>query len=599
MADQQAPDVKLPDPVELSRAMTRIAEQSQRLVTDFLSRQAADGAAPTNPDPMGVGHAFLEMTARMMADPAKLMKAQMTLWQDYLTLWQRTTQRLLGQEAEPVISPAKDDRRFKDSAWDENTLFDFIKQSYLLSARWMQSTVNEVEGLDDHTSRKVDFYTRQFVDAMAPSNFVMTNPEVLRTTIESGGENLVKGLEHLLKDLERGKGELRISMTDYDAFQVGKNIAVTPGKVVFQTDLMQLIQYTPTTKDVAKRPLMIVPPWINKYYILDLREKNSFVKWAVDQGHTVFVLSWVNPDERLAQKSFEDYMFEGVLAALDAIVKQTGEPDVNAIGYCLGGTLLGSTLSYMAAKGDDRIKSATYFTTMLDFAEAGELSVFIDEEQLNYIEGQMNEKGYLDGAKMATTFNMMRANDLIWSFVVNNYLLGKDPFPFDLLYWNSDSTRMPAAMHSFYLRNMYQKNLLRQPGGITLGGVPIDLRTVKLPTFFLSTREDHIAPWKSTYQGTQLFSGPIKFVLSASGHIAGVVNPPAAEKYCYWTNAKLPKAPDDWFKGATQTPGSWWPEWQRWVADFANGTVPARDPAKGKLKPLDEAPGSYVKERIV
>ncbi|HYH17188.1 MAG TPA: class I poly(R)-hydroxyalkanoic acid synthase, partial [Azospirillum sp.] len=414
-----------------------------------------------------------------------------------------------------------------------------------------------------------------------------------------GGENLVKGLEHLLKDLERGKGELRISMTDYDAFQVGKNIAVTPGKVVFQTDLMQLIQYTPTTKDVAKRPLMIVPPWINKYYILDLREKNSFVKWAVDQGHTVFVLSWVNPDERLAQKSFEDYMFEGVLAALDAIVKQTGEPDVNAIGYCLGGTLLGSTLSYMAAKGDDRIKSATYFTTMLDFAEAGELSVFIDEEQLNYIEGQMNEKGYLDGAKMATTFNMMRANDLIWSFVVNNYLLGKDPFPFDLLYWNSDSTRMPAAMHSFYLRNMYQKNLLRQPGGITLGGVPIDLRTVKLPTFFLSTREDHIAPWKSTYQGTQLFSGPIKFVLSASGHIAGVVNPPAAEKYCYWTNAKLPKAPDDWFKGATQTPGSWWPEWQRWVADFANGTVPARDPAKGKLKPLDEAPGSYVKERIV
>ncbi|HYD66473.1 class I poly(R)-hydroxyalkanoic acid synthase [Azospirillum sp.] len=600
MADQQAPDVKLPDPVELSRAMTRIAEQSQRLVTDFLSRQAADGAAPAaNPDPMGVGHAFLEMTARMMADPAKLMKAQMTLWQDYLTLWQRTTQRLLGQEAEPVITPAKDDRRFKDSAWDENTLFDFIKQSYLLSARWMQSTVNEVEGLDDHTSRKVDFYTRQFVDAMAPSNFVMTNPEVLRTTIETGGENLVKGLEHLLKDLERGKGELRISMTDYDAFQVGKNIAVTPGKVVFQTDLMQLIQYTPTTKDVAKRPLMIVPPWINKYYILDLREKNSFVKWAVDQGHTVFVLSWVNPDERLAKKTFEDYMFEGVLAALDAITKQTGEKDVNAIGYCLGGTLLGSTLAYMAAKGDDRIVSATYFTTMLDFAEAGELSVFIDEEQLNYIEGQMNEKGYLDGAKMATTFNMMRANDLIWSFVVNNYLLGKDPFPFDLLYWNSDSTRMPAAMHSFYLRNMYQRNLLREPGGITLGGVPIDLRTVKLPTFFLSTREDHIAPWKSTYQGTQLFSGPIKFVLSASGHIAGVVNPPAAEKYCYWTNDKLPKASDDWFKGAQQTPGSWWPEWQRWVAGFANGTVPARDPAKGKLKVLDEAPGSYVKERIV
>ncbi|WP_431855276.1 PHA/PHB synthase family protein [Azospirillum sp.] len=600
MAENQAPDVKLPDPVELSRAMTRIAEQSQKLVTDFLARQTADGGAGgvANPDPMGVGSAFLEMTKRMMADPAKLMKAQMTLWQDYLTLWQRTTQRLLGQEAEPVITPAKDDRRFKDSAWDENTLFDFIKQSYLLSARWMQSTVNDVQGLDDHTAKKVDFYTRQFVDAMAPSNFVMTNPEVLRTTVETGGENLVKGLEHLLKDLERGKGELRISMTDYDAFQVGKNIASTPGKVVFQTDLMQLVQYTPTTPDVAKRPLMIVPPWINKFYILDLREKNSFVKWAVDQGHTVFVLSWVNPDEKLAQKSFEDYMTEGVLAALDAIEKQTGEKDVNAVGYCLGGTLLGSTLAYMAAKKDDRIKSATFFTTMLDFAEAGELSVFIDEEQLNFIEGQMAEKGYLDGAKMATTFNMLRANDLIWSFVVNNYLLGKDPFPFDLLYWNSDSTRMPAAMHSFYLRSMYQKNLLCQPGGVTLKGEKIDLRKVKTPAFFLSTREDHIAPWKSTYQGTQLFTGPIKFVLAASGHIAGVVNPPAAEKYCYWTNEKLPKDSEAWLKDSKQNPGSWWPAWQEWVSGFANGKVPARDPAKGKLKVLDEAPGSYVKTKV-
>lgn len=599
MAENQAPDVKLPDPVEMSRAMTRIAEQSQRLVTDFLSRQASDGVGAKNPDPMGVGHAFLEMTTRMMADPAKLMKAQMTLWQDYLTLWQRTTQRFFGQEAQPVIAPAKDDRRFKDSAWDENTLFDFIKQSYLLSARWMQSTVSEVDGLDDHTAKKVDFYTRQFVDAMAPSNFVMTNPEVLRTTIETGGENLVKGLEHLLKDLERGKGELRISMTDYDAFQVGKNIAVTPGKVVFQTDLMQLIQYTPTTPEVNKRPLMIVPPWINKYYILDLREKNSFIKWAVDQGHSVFVLSWVNPDEKLAQKGFEDYMFEGVLAALDAIEKVTGEKDVNAIGYCLGGTLLASTLSYMAAKKDDRIKSATFFTTMLDFTEAGELSVFIDEEQLTMIESQMAQQGYLDGSKMATTFNMLRANDLIWSFVVNNYLLGKDPFPFDLLYWNSDSTRMPAAMHSFYLRNMYQKNLLAQPGAVSLGGVPIDLRNVKTPSFFLSAREDHIAPWKSTYMGAHLFSGPVKFVLAASGHIAGVVNPPAAGKYCYWTNAKLPKASDDWLASSEQTPGSWWPEWNNWVSTFSEGKVPARDPEKGGLPALEDAPGSYAKVRIV
>ncbi len=594
-ASPQVPDVKLPDPVEMSRAMTRIAEQSQRLVSEFLARQASDGAGPKSPDPMGVGHAFLEMTTRMMADPAKLMQAQMSLWQDYLTLWQRTTQRFFGQETQPVIAPAKDDRRFKDAAWDENTLFDFIKQSYLLSARWMQSTVNQVEGLDDHTAKKVDFYTRQFVDAMAPSNFVMTNPEVLRATIESGGENLVKGLEHLLKDLERGKGELRISMTDYDAFQLGKNIAVTPGKVVFQTSLMQLIQYTPTTPDVNKRPLMIVPPWINKFYILDLREKNSFIKWAVDQGHTVFVLSWVNPDETLAAKGFEDYMVEGPLAALDAIQKATGERDVNAIGYCLGGTLLASTLAYMAAKKDDRIKSATFFTTMLDFTEAGELSVFIDEEQLTFIEGQMAEQGYLDGSKMATTFNMLRANDLIWSFVVNNYLLGKDPFPFDLLYWNGDSTRMPAAMHSFYLRNMYQKNMLAQPGAVTLKGVPIDLTKVKVPALFLSAREDHIAPWKSTYSGAQLFSGPVKFVLGASGHIAGVVNPPAANKYCYWTSDKLAKTSDEWLEKATQTPGSWWPEWNKWVGQFADGKVPARQPGDGALPVLEDAPGSYVK----
>ncbi|HYD29769.1 MAG TPA: class I poly(R)-hydroxyalkanoic acid synthase [Azospirillaceae bacterium] len=598
MADQQAHDIKLPDPVEMSRAVTRIAEQSQRLVTEFLKRHGTDLTKPQNPDPLHIGQAFLEMTARMMTDPARLVQAQMSLWHDYMTLWQRTTQRLLGQVAEPVISPAKDDRRFKDAAWDENTLFDFIKQSYLLTARWMQNTVHDIDGLDDKTARKVDFYTRQFVDAMAPSNFLLTNPEVLRTTMETGGENLVKGLEHLLEDMERGDGQLRIKMTDYDAFQVGKNIAVTPGKVVYQNDLMQLLQFTPTTPEVNKRPLMIIPPWINKYYILDLREKNSFIKWAVDQGHTVFVLSWVNPNEKLAAKTFEDYMFEGPLDALEQIKKATGEEDVNAIGYCLGGTLLASTLAYMAAKGDERIKSATFFTTMTDFTEAGELSVFIDEEQLTSLEEKMNEKGYLEGSSMATTFNMLRANDLIWSFVVNNYLLGKDPFPFDLLYWNTDSTRMPAAMHSFYLRNMYQHNLLVKPGGVTLGGVPIDLRKIKTPAFFLSTREDHIAPWKSTYVATQIFSGPIKFCLAASGHIAGVVNPPAAEKYCYWTNDKPAKNPDAWLQAAKQTPGSWWPEWNRWVGESSNGKVPARQPGSGKLKALEDAPGSYVKAKV-
>ncbi len=598
MADtQHGHDVKLPDPVEMSRAMARIAEQSQRLVTEFLAKQADGGA--TN----GAGHignAFLEMTTKLMTDPAKLMQAQMSLWQDYMTLWQRTTARFLGQDAEPVIRPAKEDKRFKDSAWDENTLFDYIKQSYLLTARWLQATVKDVEGLDDKTARKVDFYTRQFVDAMAPSNFVMTNPEVLRTTLETGGENLVKGLENLLHDLERGKGQLAISMTDYSKFEVGRNIAVTPGKVVYQNELMQLIQYEPTTEQQFKRPLLVIPPWINKFYILDLRPQNSLVKWLTDQGHTVFIISWINPDESLSDKGWDDYMELGPLAAFDAIEKATGERELNVIGYCIGGTLLSSTLAYMAATGDtDRIKSAMYLVTLVDFKEPGELSVFIDEEQLATLEEKMNSQGYLNGQTMATTFNMLRANDLIWSFVVNNYLLGKDPFPFDLLYWNSDATRMPAAMHSFYLRNMYQRNLLVQPGGISVKGVPIDLRKIEVPTFMLSTREDHITPWKSTYTATQLYSGPVKFVLAASGHIAGVVNPPSAEKYSHFLNTKCPKDPEQWLATAKQLPGSWWPEYQKWVSKYAGGKVPARVPGQGGLPALEAAPGSYVKVRIV
>jgi polyhydroxyalkanoate synthase len=419
---------------------------------------------------------------------------------------------------------------------------------------------------------------------------------VLRKTAETGGENLLKGLSNLLADLERGKGKLSIKMTDLDAFRVGENIGVSPGKVIYENDLMQLIQYAPTTEKVLKRPLLIAPPWINKFYILDLRPKNSLVRWAISQGHTVFMISWVNPDERLSQKGFEDYMTQGVLAALDAIEAATGERDVNAIGYCLGGTLLASTLAYMAAKGDDRIKSATFFVTMLDFQEAGELGVFIDEEQLKGLEEKMNKRGYLEGSEMATTFNMLRANDLIWSFVVNNYLMGNEPFPFDLLYWNSDSTRMPARMHSFYLRQMYQANLLCKQGGITLDGVPIDLHKIKTPAYFLSTREDHIAPWKSTYRGTQLLGGPKRFVLAASGHIAGVVNPPDKQKYQYWTGPKPRSANlEGWLAKATEHPGSWWPDWLAWLKRQDDTEVPARKPGDGALKPIEDAPGSYVK----
>ena len=575
--------------------MVEIARKSQQLVAEFLKRQNPEQGVGMA-SPMALGAAFFEMTARMMSDPSRLVQAQMSLWNDYMTLWQRTAQRFLGGSTEPVIEPAPGDRRFRDTAWSDNTLFDFIKQSYLLTARYVQGAVKDVEGVEDRTARKVDFYTRQFVDAIAPSNFFLTNPEVLRATIESRGENLLNGLENLLEDLERGRGRLAIKMTDMEAFRLGENIAVTPGKVVYQNDLMQLIQYAPTTAVVQRRPLLIIPPWINKYYILDLRPNNSFIRWAVGQGHTVFVISWVNPDQQLAAKTFSDYMREGPLAALDAIEAATGEREANVIGYCLGGTLLACTLAYLAVKADRRIKSATYFVTMLDFTEAGELSVFIDEEQLTALEERMNARGYLEGRDMATTFNMLRANDLIWSFVVNNYLLGKSPFPFDLLYWNADSTRMPAAMHSFYLRKMYQENLLVKPGGIALDGVPIDLQKVKTPSFLLSTREDHIAPWRSTYAATRLLAGPVKFVLSASGHIAGVVNPPGS-KYGHWENDTNPPTADEWLAGATAHLESWWPGWERWVSRYAGGEVPARHPGDGKLTPIEDAPGSYVKVR--
>jgi polyhydroxyalkanoate synthase subunit PhaC len=583
------------DAADLSRQVAEIALKSERLVADFLKRRTAPPEEIGLADPLSVGAAFFEMTARLMADPAHLVQAQMSLWNDYMTLWQRTAQRFLGGHVEPMIAPPAGDRRFRDKAWDDNTVFDFIKQSYLLTARWLQRGVH-VEGLDEHTARKVDFYTRQFVDAMAPSNFVLTNPEVLRATIDSRGENLLSGLKNLLDDLDRGKGRLAIRMTDTTAFRLGENIAATPGKIVYQNDLLQLIQYAPATETVKRRPLLIIPPWINKYYILDLRPDNSFVGWAVAQGHTVFVISWVNPDERLAAKTFTDYMLEGALAALDAIRLATGEGDANVIGYCLGGTLLAATLAYMAAKRDRRIKSATYFVTMVDFAEAGELSVFIDEEQLSALEERMKAKGYLEGRDMATTFNMLRANDLIWSFVVNNYLLGKSPFPFDLLYWNADSTRMPSAMHSFYLRNMYQENLLARPGGITLAGVPIDLGRIRTPSFLLSTREDHIAPWRSTYAATQIYKGPVRFVLSASGHIAGVVNPPGG-KYGHWENEANPPSPEAWIESAVERPGSWWPAWERWVARYGGGDVRARHPGDGKLASIEDAPGSYVKVR--
>jgi poly[(R)-3-hydroxyalkanoate] polymerase subunit PhaC len=597
MSEPTAEHVPLPDPAEVAQTYAEVAQRASKLLTDHIQHQLENGiSAPA--DELGIAQAFMDMMAKMLANPYKLAQAQMNLVWDYFSLWQHSMMRFMGMDAAPVATPAKDDKRFKDEQWEEHFLFDFIKQSYLITARHIHDTVRNVEGMDETTEKKVNFFTRQFIDALSPSNFALTNPQVFRETVKTHGQNLIKGFNNLLRDIEEGDGSLRIKMTDTSAFELGKNVATTPGKVIFQNDLIQLLQFNPTTKQQFKRPLLIFPPWINKYYILDLREKNSFIKWATDQGHSVFVMSWVNPDERLAQKSFEDYVTEAALTAVDKVCEQTGEKEINAAAYCLGGTLLGSTLAYMAAKKDKRIASATFFTTLLDFSIPGELAVFIDEQQVANLEKKMAERGYLEGTEMAGTFNMLRSNDLIWSFVVNNYLMGKDPFPFDLLYWNSDSTRMPYAMHSFYLRNMYMKNLLKEPGGITVAGVPIDLGKIKTPSYFISAMEDHIAPWKSTYLGAQRFSGPVRFVLGGSGHIAGIVNPPAANKYGYWRNDKLAPTADEWIEGASQHPGSWWTDWQEWVSALNDDKVPARDPAKGKLPVLEDAPGSFVKFRL-
>jgi polyhydroxyalkanoate synthase len=586
------------DAAAMAKLYADIAEKSGRLIGKFMSR-AADKGMPAMNDELGIAKAFFDAWGLVFADPLRVAELQMKLWQDYLALWQNSMLKMMGQAAEPVAQPHKTDRRFRHDDWESNFLYDYVKQSYLIAARHLHHSLARVDGLDDKTAKKVDFYTRQYIDALSPSNFLLTNPEAMRETVNSGGQNLVKGLNNLLEDLSRGDGEqLKVRMTDSTAFSLGGNLATTRGKVVFQNDIMQLIQYEPLTEKVHATPLLIIPPWINKFYILDMRENNSFVRWAVEQGHTVFVISWVNPDENLAHKRFDDYLTEGSLAALDVVRDITGEAQANVIGYCLGGTLLACTMAWLAAQKQERIRSATFFVTMIDFERPGELEVFIDEQQVGALEKKMQQRGYLEGSEMATTFNMLRANDLIWSFVVNNYLLGRDPFPFDLLHWNGDSTRMPAAMHSFYLRNLYLKNLLREPGGVTLAGVPIDITKSKTPAYFISTVEDHIAPWQSTYAGARLLKGPVRFVLGGSGHIAGIINPPAANKYGYWVNEKLPPQPESWLAHASQHPGSWWTDWAQWVGGHAGAKVQPRVPGKGKYKALEDAPGSYVQQRI-
>lgn len=592
------PEHGLPEPAAFARNMVRVAAQCQELLANFLERTAAKTERGERPpiDPFNIGGTFTEFLTHLIAHPRKLAEAQLRLWQSYAELWQSTARRLLGEPVKPVIKPEPGDRRFRYSEWEENEIFDFIKQSYLLTARWMQETIADAEQLDPKTRRKLTFYTKQFADAVAPSNFVLTNPEVLRTTLAENGENLVRGLNNLLEDLERGEGQVFIKQSDTEAFEVGRNMAVTKGKVIFENELLQLIQYEPTTAEVYRRPLLVIPPWINKFYILDLNEEKSFVKWVVDRGYTVFIISWVNPQPKLATKNFEDYMREGLFASLDAIEKQTGQREANVLGYCIGGTLLAVALAYMARTGDDkRIPSATYLAAQVDFSEPGDLGLFVDDAQLEVLKRRMEAAGgVLPSEAMFTTFNMLRANELIWSYVVNNYLLGRDPFPFDLLYWNSDQTRMPCALHLFYLREFYQKNAFAR-SELMIGGEKLGPKDVTTPAYFQSSKDDHIAPYRSVFTGAKLFSGPVRFMIAGSGHIAGVINPPQLKKYQYWVNEKPGRTVEQWWAGAKEHPGSWWPDWDAWLATRSGEKVPARDPSHGALEPIEDAPGGYVR----
>jgi polyhydroxyalkanoate synthase len=532
-----------------------------------------------------------------LADPDRATDIQTKIGKAYLDLWGTSVRRLAGEQVPPVAKPAPRDKRFADPEWKSNQFFDFVLQLYLLTTQWANDLVRDAEGLDPHTRKKAAFYVQQLTNAIAPSNFVFTNPEVLRETLTSNGDNLVRGMKMLAEDIEAGRGTLRIRQSDPSNLEVGVNMATTPGKVIFQNDLMQLIQYAPATESVLRTPLLIVPPWINKFYILDLKPDKSFIKWCVDQGLTVFVISWVNPDKSLGNKTWEDYMKEGPLAAMDAIERVTGEMKVHTMGYCVGGTLLATTLAWLAEKRRVRVTSATFLAAQVDFTHAGDLLVFVDEDQISAVERDMKASGVLEGAKMAMAFNMLRSNDLIWSYVVSNYLKGKPPSSFDLLHWNSDATRMPAANHSYYLRNCYLENRLSS-GTMVLDNTLLDLTKVKVPVYNLATREDHIAPAESVLYGSQFFGGPVKYVLSGSGHIAGVVNPPASGKYQYWTNDNIKDVTlADWIKGAEEHKGSWWPDWRQWLEAIDPEQVAAREVGAAALPAIEDAPGSYVRVR--
>ena len=578
--------------------VARAMENSGKALAAYLKPRESGEVIDKPPSEMAeVVKTLTAVAEYWLSDENRSADLQTKLAKSYLDLWGAAARRLAGEEAPRAISPSPRDKRFADPEWKSNQFFDFMMQAYLLTTNWANDLVRNAEGLDPHTRKKAEFYVNQITNAIAPSNFIMTNPEVLRETISSSGDNLVRGMQMLAEDIEAGRGTLKIRQSDPANLAVGVNMATTPGKVIYQNDLMQLIQYQPTTGTVLRTPLLIVPPWINKFYILDLRPEKSYIKWCVDQGITVFVISWVNPDKKLGSKTWEDYMKEGPLAAMDVIERATGEMKVHTMGYCVGGTMLATTLAWLAEKRRVRVSSATFLAAQVDFTHAGDLLVFVDEGQISALERDMQEAGVLEGSRMAMAFNMLRSNDLIWSYVVNNYLKGQPPSAFDLLHWNSDATRMPAANHSYYLRNCYLENRLTS-GTLVLDNTLLDLSKVKVPVYNLATREDHIAPADSVLYGSQFFGGPVKYVLAGSGHIAGVVNPPKTGKYQYWTNDNIKDVSlSDWIRGAQEHKGSWWPDWREWLSGIDPEQVPARPVGAEALPPIEDAPGSYVKVR--
>jgi polyhydroxyalkanoate synthase len=585
------------NPELFAQNLARVVEEGGKALAAYLGpREAGQKKTELSDELSDVVKTIAQVSEFWLADPQRTVEAQTKLWSGYMSLWDQSMRRMMGEAATPAAEPDARDKRFRDPEWSANHFFDFLKQAYLITSRWAEDMVGGADSLDPHTRQKADFYVRQISNALSPSNFVVTNPELLRATLTSNGENLVRGMRMLAEDIREGKGELRMRQTDATKFEVGRNLALSPGKVIAENAIRQVIQYAPATETVRKRPILFVPPWINKFYILDLNPDKSLVRWLVGQGHTVFLISWVNPDETLAEKSFVDYMREGVLETLDVVCDVAKTDEVDAVGYCVGGTLLALTLAHLAKRGDARIATATFLTTQVDFTHAGDLKVFVDEEQLDVLERRMREKGFLEGSKMASAFNMLRSNDLIWPYVVSNYMMGKEPFPFDLLYWNSDCTRMPAANHSFYLRRFYHENAFTK-GEIEIDGTRLSLGDVKIPVYNLATREDHIAPAKSVFVGSGFFGGPVRYVVSGSGHIAGVCNPPSSGKYQYWSDGKPEGTFEAWLDNAEVTPGSWWPDWDRWLRSHDDTQVKARRVGNRKHKPIEDAPGRYVKMR--